>query len=354
MKKFFVFAILVALCFNFMSCRNRDATGAASGERPLRVLLISNLQGDRSFADSAIEGAIRAEWDFNIELSFSQSDDPADYENMILIGAENFDLVVAGASQWQSAIERHAPNYPNVMFGITDTNAEGDNVVSVTFAQNQGSFLAGAAAAMFTEMTQFPGVNQEATIGWVGGVDIPALRDFFIGYTEGARYINPDIRILQSFAGAWNDPLRGMELTLAMYEQGADIVMNVASGTGNGVLQAARDAGRYAIGVDMNQDGDQPGAILTSMLKENGQGVYHIIRTAVEEGRFTGNQRLYMDLEFGGVDLTDMATFKSVHNTAEQRALIDSIIARIEVIKQDIATGRIVVTNYPGYGRDAR
>jgi basic membrane protein A len=340
----------------FSSCTKKDDAAKqrdASGK--LRVLLISNLEGDKSFADSAILGAKQAQGEFDIALSYSQSGDPAEYENQVITGAEEgFDLVVCAASQWHEFVEKHAPEYPNVMFGITDTNVKGDNVLSITFAQNEGSFLAGAAAAMFTEMTEFPNVNKEPVIGWVGGVDIPALRDFFIGYTEGAKYINPNITILQSFAGNWYDPLKGKELTAAMYEQGADIVMNVASATGNGVLEAAKENKRYAIGVDMNQDADQPGWILTSMLKENGQAVYYIIKKAVTERKFTGNPRVYMGLDYGGVNLTDMSVFRSFCTTDEQRADIDSILAKIEEIKRDIASGKIQVSNYEGYGKKAK
>lgn len=347
-----MFALLVCLVM-VMSCAKDNAENA-QGSGKLKVLLISNLEGDKSFADSAMLGAQKALNEFDIEISYSQSGDPAEYENQVITGAEEgFDLVVCAASQWHEFVEKHAPNYPNVMFGITDTNAKGDNVVSVTFAQNQGSFLAGAAAAMFTEMTEFPNVNKAAIIGWVGGVDIPALRDFFIGYTEGAKYINPNITILQSFAGNWYDPLKGKELTAAMYEQGADVVMNVASATGNGVLEAAKENNRYAIGVDMNQDGDQPGAILTSMLKENGEGVYQIIKKAVEERKFTGNQRIYMDLEYGGVNLTDMSVLRSFCTTDQQKASLDKILAKIDEIKKDIASGKIVVSNYEGYGKNA-
>jgi basic membrane protein A len=352
-KIFITLLVCLPLCLAFAG-GSKQQSAAPQKDGPLKVLLISNLEGDKSFADSAIIGAKKAIQDFGVAISYSQSGDPAEYENQVITGAEEgFDLVVCAASQWLEFVEKHAPSYPNVMFGITDTNAKGDNVVSVTFAQNQGSFLAGAAAAMFTEMTQFPNVNQEATIGWVGGVDIPALRDFFIGYDEGAKYINPNIKILQSYAGNWYDPLKGKELTAAMYEQGADIVMNVASATGNGVLEAAKENNRYAIGVDMNQDGDQPGAILTSMLKENGQGVYYIIKKAVEQKKFTGNEKIYMDLQYGGVNLTDMSTFKGFCN-AEQKALIDSILAKIETIKADIASGKIVVSNYEGYGSKAQ
>ncbi|MDR0599750.1 MAG: BMP family ABC transporter substrate-binding protein [Treponema sp.] len=350
MKK--AFAILFACLVLFASCSKGGGKAPETSEK-FKVLLISGLEGDKSFADSAMIGAKKAIADFGVEISYSQSGDPAEFENQVITGAEEgFDLVVCAASQWLEFIEKHAPNYPNVMFGITDTNAKGDNVCSVTFAQNQGSFLAGAAAAMFTEMTEFSNVNQDPIIGWVGGVDIPALRDFFLGYTEGARYINPNVKILQSFAGSWYDPLKGKELTAAMYEQGADIVMNVASATGNGILEAAAENKRYAIGVDMNQDGEQPGAILTSMIKENGQGIYYIIKKAVEDRRFTGNPRIYMDLEYGGVNLTDMSVIKSFCGD-QQKASIDRILAKIDEIKKDIASGKIVVSNYEGYGKNA-
>jgi len=135
--------------------------------------------------------------------------------------------------------------------------------------------LAGAVAAMMTTRTELPGMNEEKVIGWVGGMDIPVLHDFFVGYEQGAKYIDPDIKILQSFAGTFTDPVKGKELTLAQYSQGADIVMNVASDTGNGVLEAAKVAGKYAIGVDLDQDAIYPGHIITSMLKRVDMGVYH-------------------------------------------------------------------------------
>ena len=369
MKRIMSLGLAFALSLSLAACGSKEdpkpstapggesdtpVVGSQGGEdkAPLKVLLVSALEGDKAFADSAIAGARKAEKDFNIELSYSQSNDYADYENQILTGAEEgFDLVVASASQWGDAIAAHCAEYPDVMFGITDTNCEGDNVVSVTFAQNQGSFLAGAVAATFTKMTQFPGVNEENIIGWVGGNDIPALRDFFLGFTEGAKYIDPDIQILQSFAGDFHDPLKGKELTNAMFEQGADIVMNVASGTGNGVLEAAELNGLYAIGVDLNQDNDRPGHVLTSMLKENGEGVYQIIKKAVEQGKFTGNERIYMDLEYGGVNLTDMSVMKEHY--PDQLEQIEELLALTEELKAKIADGTIVVSNYEGYGKNA-
>jgi basic membrane protein A len=348
--------LLITLCV----CLSLVAISACSGKKqesvsqqgsgPLKVLLVSLLEGDKSVVDSSVAGAKKAIRDFGVVISYSQTSDPAEYENQVITGAEEgFDLVICATSQWLEFVEKHAPSYPNVNFGICDTTAKGDNVVSVVFAQNQGSFLAGAAAAMFTEMTEFTNVNNDPIIGWVGGVDIPVLRDFYIGYEQGARYINPNIRILQSFAGNWFDPLKGKELTTAMYEQGADIVMNVASATGNGVLESAKENNRYAIGVDVNQDNDQPGAVVTSMLKENGEGVYQIIKKALEEKTFTGNESIYMDLAYGGVNLTDFSVFKNFCNDA-QKAQVDKILARVDELKQDILSGKIVVSNYEGYG----
>ena len=137
-----------------------------------------------------------------------------------------------------------------------------------------------------------------------------------------------------------------------MYDQGADIVMNVASNTGNGVLEAAAESGYYAIGVDINQDNNQPGAILTSMLKQNGEGVYYVIKNALE-GTFEGGTSLYMDLAKGGVDLTDMSVFKEHLETDEQRALIDEILEYVADLKEKIISGEIVVSNYEGYGPNA-
>jgi basic membrane protein A len=351
MKKLLV---VLFVCFSLIAisaCGSKKQESASQqGSGPLKILLISLLEGDKSVVDSSVAGAKKAVRDFGVEVSYSQTSDPAEYENQVITGAEEgFDLVICATSQWLEFVEKHAPSYPDVNFGIIDTVAKGDNVVSVVFAQNQGSFLAGAVAAMFTETVEFTNVNKDPVIGWVGGVDIPVLRDFYIGYEEGAKYINPNIKILQSFAGSWFDPLKGKELTTAMYEQGADIVMNVASATGNGVLESAKENNLYAIGVDVNQDNDQPGSVVTSMLKENGEGVYQIIKKALENKKFTGNESIYMDLAYGGVNLTDFSVFKSFCDDAE-KAQIDKILAKVDEIKQDILSGKIVVSNYEGYG----
>ena len=319
----------------------------AAADDPVKVCIVfSGLLGDKSYNDSCLEGAQRAVADFGIELKTLEGTEATEWEQNLLAAAEGgYDLVICSSSNFQPYMEEHCANYPDVKFAVIDTTVPGDNICSVSFAQNQGSFLAGACAALLTTRTEIPGINDKKIIGWVGGMDIPVLHDFFIGYEQGAKYIDPEVEILQSFAGEWSNPLKGKELTLAMYDTGADVVMNVASGTGNGVLEGAKEAGHYAIGVDLNQDGDQPGAVFTSMVKRVDNACYELIKSVVE-GTFQGNTTEYLDLVKGGVSLTDMAVIKE----ALGDKFPTDIQEKIEELTEKVKSGEIVVENYKGFG----
>ncbi|MDD7401574.1 MAG: BMP family ABC transporter substrate-binding protein [Eubacteriales bacterium] len=325
-----------------------DKTDAKKDDKPVKVCIVytGNL-GDKSYNDSCNAGAERAIKDFGIELKNLEGTTADEWEqNFIAACAGDYDLIICAASNLQPYLEKYAKDYPDKRFAIIDTTVEGDNIVSISFAQNQGSFLAGAAAAMFTEKTDIPNVNKDAIIGWVGGMDIPVLSDFFVGYKQGAEYINPDIKVLQAFAGVWNDPLKGKELTLAQFEQGADIVMNVASGTGAGILEGAKEAGKYAIGVDLNQDNDQPGSVLTSMVKRVDNACYLTIQSVVE-GTFEGGSSVYLTLKEGGVGLTDFSVFKEAMGDKFPQDIVD----KIAELEQKIIDGEIKVENYEGFGQ---
>lgn len=324
-----------------------ESTAAADTGEKIRVCVVySGNLGDKSYNDSCNEGAKQAVADFGIEVKNLEGTSAEEWKANLLAACEDgYDLVICSSSNFQEYLKEYAPMYPDVKFAIIDTTVEGDNIVSVSFAQNQGSFLAGAAAAMFTQKTDIEGVNEDAVIGWVGGMDIPVLQDFYIGYEQGAKYINPDITVLQSFAGTWNDPLKGKELTLAQYEQGADIVMNVASGTGSGILEAAKEAGRYAIGVDLNQDNEQPGHVLTSMLKRVDRACYLSIQSVVE-GSFKGNQVSYLTVSDKGVGLTDFAVMKEALGEKFPQDIVD----KVAELEKKIISGEIVVENYEGFG----
>jgi basic membrane protein A len=323
---------------------------AAESDDPIRVCIVytGNL-GDKSYNDSCNMGAEQAVADFGIELKSLEGSTAQEWEaNLVAACEEGYDLIIGASSNIADYIVEHGPDYPDTKFAVIDTTVDLPNVESISFAQNQGSFLAGAAAAMFTEKTDIEGVNEDAIIGWVGGMDIPVLHDFYVGYEQGAKYINPDIQILQAFAGSWSDPLKGKELTLAQYEQGADIVMNVASGTGTGILEAAAEAGKYAIGVDLNQDADQPGSVLTSMVKRVDNACYLVIQSVVD-GTFEGGSTQYLSLTEGGVSLTDF----SVMREALGDQFPEDIVEKVDELSEMIANGEIVVDNYEGFGPEA-
>lgn len=349
-KKLLSVLLAMVMVLALVACGSNDEPAgddsSNSGDAIKVCVVYSGNLGDKSYNDSCNIGSTQAAADFGVEIKNLEGTTAEEWKANLLSACEDgYDLVICSSSNFEEYLKEYAPAYPDTKFAIIDTTVEGDNIVSVSFAQNQGSFLAGAAAALFTQHSEIEGVNEDAVIGWVGGMDIPVLHDFFVGYEAGAKYINPDITVLQSFAGAWNDPLKGKELTLAQYEQGADIVMNVASGTGPGILEAAKEAGKYAIGVDLNQDNDQPGSVLTSMVKRVDTACYSIIKSVVE-GTFVGNSVSYLDVAVEGVSLTDFSVIKEHLGDA----FPEDILTQVEEIEAKIVSGEIDVPNYEGFG----
>ena len=170
--------------------------------------------------------------------------------------------VVMTGFAFASALAAVAPEFPDTKFVIIDMVVDEPNVRSIVFKEHEGSYLVGYIAGLTTESN---------VVGFVGGMDIPLISRFACGYVQGVKAVNPDIEVIQNMTGnepsAWNDPVKGGELTKAQIAAGADVVYHAAGGTGVGVLQAAADAGILGIGVDANQNHMHPGSVLTSMLK---------------------------------------------------------------------------------------
>jgi basic membrane protein A len=319
---------------------------AAEAKKPRIIVTLPGMLGDKSYNDSCKVGIDKAVAEFGVEVKFLQAASPADFESNNLSAAEGgYDLVIILSGQQKQAASKVIPEYPDQKFAIIDFSLPDNpkNVYSTLFAANEGSFLAGAAAAMFTSKTQIDGVNPEKIIGWISGIETPLINDFYGGFKQGAAYIDPEVKILQAFAGSFTDPLKGKELALSQYEQGADIIMNVASATGIGILDAAAEQKKFAIGVDLNQDDLKPGYILTSMLKNVDMATYLFIQSAVE-GTYEGGGRLYLDVAKGGVGLTDFAVFKEAWKDKFPQDIVD----RCQELAQDIAAGKIKVDEFPG------
>jgi len=234
--------------------------------------LIFDLGGkfDKSFNEMAYTGAERFTADTGITYREFELQSDAQREQALrrFAQAGNNPVVVAGFSN-ATALATVAPDFPDTDFVIIDMVVDLPNVRSVVFADHEGSYLVGLLAGMASET---------GTVSFVGGMDIPLIRNFQCGYTQGAKAANADITVLATMTGtdgsAWNNPVKGGELTISQIQNGSDVVFAAAGGTGRGVLQAAADAGIYAIGVDANQNYIQPGTMLTSMLKRVDVAVY--------------------------------------------------------------------------------
>ena len=234
-------------------------------------------------------------------------------------------IIGVGFSQ-ASAIEKVAKEFPKLNFVIVDMVVGLPNVQSVVFKEQEGSFLAGAMAAM---------ASKTGKVGFVGGMDIPLIRRFQCGYEQGAKFANAKAEVFANMTGttgaAWNDPTRGGELAKAQFAKGADVVFAAAGGTGTGVYQAAKDSGKLAIGVDSNQNHLQPGTMLTSMLKRVDVAVYNVSKSFAPGITVLG-------LKEGGVDYAVDA------NNA--KLVTPDMKKRVDAAKADIISGKIKVADY--------
>ncbi len=294
--------------------------------------------GDRSYNDSGYEGLKRAEKELGVEVKVIESADPVgEGEQLLRSAAESgFDLVITLEYSHFDPLARVAPDYPNTTFAILNIAVEGSNVVSVIFKEHEASFLAGALAVMVTTMEGNELVNPEAIIGAIGGTQSPGIDKFIVGYTEGAQYINKDVKVLSAYSNSFGDPAKGRELALAMYDQGADIVFQIAGGTGEGVFQAAEEAKHYAIGVDSDQDYIKPGFILTSMIKRVDNAVYDLCSRLVN-GTLQGGSIIEYGLKENGVGLSPMTYTKD--------KLPPEFLTTVEDLKAKIISGEIKVTD---------
>jgi basic membrane protein A len=228
-------------------------------------------------------------------------------------------------------IEQAAASFPNTRFIIIDGVVKLPNVQSVLFREHEGSFLVGMLAAL---------ASRTGTVGFIGGMDIPLIRKFACGYRQGVMYANPQAHLIENMTGstpaAWNDPARGAELAKGQFDRGVDVVYAAAGGTGIGVLQAAKDRGKLAIGVDSNQNHLHPGTMLTSMVKRVDLVAYDSLQAA-RDGSWHGGL-LVLGLKEGGVDWA--------LDQDNQALITPDMKVRADRAKADIIAGKLVVHDY--------
>jgi basic membrane protein A len=318
-------------------------SSSALADQPLRVALIvaQGGLGDLSYNDLAYSGLQQAVRDFagQIEVRAVQSPDIAAQAESVLRSAARagFDLIISLEYASADALGRLAGDYPDTQFAILNIVVDGPNITSVMFGEHEGSFLAGALAALVTSDPSVPNVNPDRKIiGAIGGTKSLGIDKFIVGFAEGARYVDPDVQVLVSYSETFGDPATGRRLATAMFERGADVVYQIAGGTGQGVIDAARDAGRYALGVDTDQDYLAPGHVLTSMIKRADLAVYRLIEMALD-GELSGGEVLTFGLAEDGVGISPM------QYTRDQ--IPGAILQRIEEIREEILAGTITPTD---------
>ena len=287
---------------------------------------------DKSFNEAAWNGAERFKKETGIPYREFEVTAEAQREQALRNMARRGAQIVVGIGFAQaSGLEKVAREFPNVKFAIIDAVVDLPNVQSIVFKEHEGSFLVGMAAAM---------ASKTGKVGFVGGMDIPLIRKFALGYEEGARYVNPRIEVFQNMTGttpaAWNDPTRGGELARSQFDRGADVVYAAAGATGLGVLQAAKDKGRLAIGVDSNQNYIHPGSILTSMVKRVDVAVFETFKTAKDGTWKPGVRNLGVAEDAVGYSLDQ---YNKSLITAEMER-------RLQQARADIVAGKIKVTDY--------
>lgn len=299
-----------ALALALTGCSSSSSTGSsasasASGKSSV-VSVVNGTLGDASFFDSAETGMTKLKAEgHKVQTLQSDASNQTSWKQNTESVSGKWDYVVVGTSQMVDILKEIAPKYPKQKYIIYDDVVAAANVASVTFKQNEGSFLAGVLAGLATtNKDKFPNASGSKVVGLIGGMDIPIINDFVVGFKKGAESVDPSIVVKTGFVGNFTDSDKGYSLAKSMYEQDkADVVYQVAGGAGAGVLKAAKDTGRYAIGVDSNQNKLYQGNILASMLKNVGDGI-HTAVAAADAGTLAWGKTTAYGLSNGGVSLT--------------------------------------------------
>ena len=288
---------------------------------------------DKSFNEGVWNGIQRFQSETGIEVMEFEVTNEAQREQALRRMAERGATVVLGIGFAQAdAIAAVSAEFPDTQFSIIDVSwLDSPNLRQYAFKEHEGSYLVGVAAAK---------ASKTGKVGFVGGMDIPLISRFACGYVGGVKSVDANLEVFQNMTGttpsAWNDPAKGAELTRSQIDRGADVVYHAAGGTGTGVIQAAADAGKLAIGVDSNQNGLAPGSVLTSMLKRVDVAAYETFMDA-KNGEFTAGVNI-LGVAEGGVD------WAVDENNAS--LITADIKAAVEAARADILSGKVSVHDF--------
>ena len=324
-------AVLIAFGLAAGSPALAQTTTTPAGIKPA-IIYSTGGKFDKSFNEGVASGAAKFKAETRIEVAEFEPSNETQFEQAHRRFAQRGEdpIVAVGFSQ-AVALEKVAKEFPKIRFTLIDMVVALPNVQSVVFKEHEGSFLVGVAAAL---------ASKTGKVGFVGGMDIPLIRRFQCGYEQGVKYANAKAELIANMTGttpaAWNDPGRGAELAKGQFDRGVDVIYAAAGSTGTGVLQAAKDRGKLAIGVDSNQNHLHPGTMLTSMTKRVDLAAYQSFKAA-QAGTWKAGVSV-LGLKEGGVDWA-----LDQHN---EKLVTADIKAKVEAAKTDIVAGKIAVHDY--------
>ena len=326
MKKLIALVLSLALCLGMMSF-------AAAEEAPLSVAIcVAETFGDMGFYDSANEGLSLLEEKYGVEGHRIECNSDASMYSVALIqAAEQCDIVAAVGWQFWDGLCEIVPELPETKFISIDNALDGvgDNLLSIIYADNEGSFLAGYVAMKMAA---------NGVVGVVAAEDSETINNFVVGYAQGALYANPEGKVLDAVYtnGDYDSPDLGKEAADSLYGKGADVVFAVAGKTGLGVFSAAEEQGKYAVGVDGDQKPLSPETIICSMVKNVGQSIYTTVATYLEDGTFEGGTIWEADLSTGILGL-------AYGDESYTQQVPDELKQEVEALAAAIMNGEIVV-----------
>ncbi|MBX3018217.1 MAG: BMP family ABC transporter substrate-binding protein [Bdellovibrionaceae bacterium] len=300
----------------------------------LKVGLVLDKGGkdDKSFNTAAFVGATRAQKELGIDLKYVEASDLNALENFHRgFARKKFDLIIGVGFAQADAVKKVAAQFPEQKFAVVDAEVSAPNVRALLFEEHEGSFLVGALAAL---------TSKSGKLGFIGGMDIPLIRRFEMGYSAGAKKVNPKATVTVNYIGvtgdAWNNPTKAKELALAQFSGGVDVTFVAAGASGAGAFEAAATQKKFVIGVDSNQNWMRPGTVLTSMLKRVDVAVFDTIRD-VKEGKFQAGVARF-GLKDKGIDYA-----VDEHN---EKLITPEAKAKLEQLRADILAGKIKVPDY--------
>jgi len=316
---------------------------AGAAEKPVALIIAQGGLGDKSYNDLAYSGFKKALSEYKLEGKPVESKDIVAQAPDILRRASDagFGLIVDLEFSSGDALKAVAKEYPGVDYAILNEVQPGANVASILFQEQEGSYLAGALATMVAMDPKIKGMSGKPVIGVIGGTKSVGIDKFIVGYIQGAHAVDPSAEVKVAYSNNFGDPAIGLQMAKAMFDAGANVVYQVAGGTGLGVIKAAKEAGKFAIGVDTDQDGLAPGSVLTSMVKRSDVAVETVMKDYAD-GKFPGGKMVILGLANDGVGLSPMKYTKDM--------IPASMLDEVEGMKKKILSGEIKVWNVVDQG----